>query len=1319
MSQPRYRYPGLQPFEANEASLFFGRSAESRTLCHQVMVERLVVLFAKSGMGKTSLLNAGLLPLLSKSELLPAYVRFNDTARTLHAQFLQKMEAAGVVFDPQYAGKTLWEQLKYARASKHGRPATSLIILDQFEEIFTLYTPEQRQPFVQELADVANRKIPETIQAALLRLVQDDPEVSDATLAELERQPPVRIIFSIRSDLLHLLNGLSAQIPDILRSRYELLALSEKGAEEAILLPAALAGDFASPPFRYDDAALAEIRSELSQQGQKNIESFQLQIICQAIEKLVIDQSTGQPAQPFTVSPPLYGGAAGIQRLLTDFYTNKVEELPVEQRLAARQIIEEALITESERRRSMDENDLLQGNPGASTGLLNQLVEMRLLRKEPRLESYYYEISHDTLVPPILVKYKERRREEERVEDLERRRQEQAALAAQLAAERKKRARARRYTAFALSLAAIAVAAMFYALWLRNVAVREKRHAFANDLAYKSQIALRDGDRSAAFQLAALAQDYVESGNLQVLNALTAALYYNDFPDDPARLRLPWNYALEGHAGPVRSVAFSPDGKTVATGSEDNTARIWNPETGETILTLEGHRQHVKALAFSPDGATLATGSDDNTAKIWDLKTGKALMTLEGQEESVTSVAFSPDGKNLAVGLGDNTIKIWNPATNSSITLTGGHSEDVRSLAFSPDGKTLATASDDYTVIIWDLRARKPLITLRAHGNQVRSVAFSPDGTTLATGSDDGTAKVWDLKARKVMMTLHGHSNFVSSVAFSPDGKQLATGSEDKTALIWDLKTGKKVMKLAGHHAPICSVAFSPDGKRLLTGAEDHTARIWDLNSGGAATLLQGHLDSISSIAFSVDGKKCATGSLDHTVHICDAHGGQALMRLEGHSGPVTSIAFSPDGTRLATASDDHTAKIWDLASGKEIRALPGHRQLLSSIAFSPDGKWLATASADSTAKIWDIGDRNASGGPAVHTLQGHSGGVTSVAFSPDGNRLATGSADHTVKIWDWKSGKVLATLQGHSQWVSSVAFSPDGKYLATGSWDNTAQIWDLKTNKAILTLLHLNGRVLSVAFSPDGQRLVTGAEDWIARIWNLKTGETMLTFEGHTDEVNSAVFSPDGKRLATASADSTAKIWELDADAMIGRLHSERRLAALSRQQLEDWNLEGLLDIKPGNEDQLRSTGTPNQLVAFADLCAQKTHDPAELARAMRLYESAAQNGTASIRQLVAQRYSELGKNQLYLADSQAAVTTLERGRVLDPANPHLPVLLAPALLLQGRYAEAEKIYLEYLDKPYQEGTYRDAFQQDLEALEERGISHPDMARIRARLTK
>ncbi|KAK3360107.1 HET-R [Lasiosphaeria hispida] len=488
---------------------------------------------------------------------------------------------------------------------------------------------------------------------------------------------------------------------------------------------------------------------------------------------------------------------------------------------------------------------------------------------------------------------------------------------------------------------------------------------------------------------------------------------------------------LEGHRGWVQSVAFSPDGQRLASGSRDETIKIWDPASGQCLQTLQGHRGSVRSVAFSPDGQRLASGSDDETIKIWDPASGQCLQTLQGHRDSVQSVAFSPDGQRLASGSGDETIKIWDPASGQCLQTLQGHRDWVRSVAFSPDGQRLASGSDDKTIKIWDPASGQCLQTLQGHRGWVWSVAFSPDGQRLASGSRDKTIKIWDPASGQCLQTLQGHRGSVQSVAFSPDGQRLASGSGDETIKIWDPASGQCLQTLQGHRDSVQSVAFSPDGQRLASGSGDETIKIWDPASGQCLQTLQGHRDSVQSVAFSPDGQRLASGSGDETIKIWDPASGQCLQTLQGHRDWVRSVAFSPDGQRLASGSDDKTIKIWDPASGQCLQTLQGHRGWVRSVAFSPDGQRLASGSDDETIKIWDPAS-----GQCLQTLQGHRGWVQSVAFSPDGQRLASGSGDETIKIWDPASGQCLQTLQGHRGSVQSVAFSPDGQRLASGSRD-------------------------------------------------------------------------------------------------------------------------------------------------------------------------------------------------------------------------------------------------------------------------------------------
>src|SRR5262245_1635194 len=332
------------------------------------------------------------------------------------------------------------------------------------------------------------------------------------------------------------------------------------------------------------------------------------------------------------------------------------------------------------------------------------------------------------------------------------------------------------------------------------------------------------------------------------------------------------------HNSAVRSVAFSPDGKRLATCGADHTVKLWDAANSQELLSLKGHsKEHSSVFwsaAFSPDGKRLATGGDDGTVELWDAATGKELLTLKGHSGGVYSVAFSHDGKRLAFVSQERTVKLWDAATGQELLNFRGHSERILSVAFSPDGKRLATGSFDGTTKLWDAATGQELLTFKGLG----SVAFSPDGKKLATCGADRTVKLWDAANGQELLTFKGHSDGTLSVAFSPDGKQLATCSLDRTVKLWYTATGQETLTLKGHSDPVLSVAFSPDGKRLATGSIDQTVKLWAAAAGQETLTLKGHSDLVRSVAFSPDGKRLATGSLDRTVKLWDAATEQEVL---------------------------------------------------------------------------------------------------------------------------------------------------------------------------------------------------------------------------------------------------------------------------------------------------------------------------------------------------------------------------------------------------------------------------------------------------------
>jgi WD40 repeat protein/tRNA A-37 threonylcarbamoyl transferase component Bud32 len=565
---------------------------------------------------------------------------------------------------------------------------------------------------------------------------------------------------------------------------------------------------------------------------------------------------------------------------------------------------------------------------------------------------------------------------------------------------------------------------------------------------------------------------------------------------------------FKGHTNNVLSVAFSPDGKRIASGSQDGTLKVWDATSGEETLMLQGHTGSVLSVVFSPDGERIASGSQDGTLNIWDATSGRETLALKAHANGVESVAFSPDGGRIASGGEDKTVKV-SDATSGRETLTlQGHTGSVLSVAFSPDGKRIASGSKDRTLRIWDATSGREMLTFQGHTGQVHSVAFSPDGKRIASGGDD-TVKVWDATSGQETLTLKGHTHQVYSVAFSPDGKRIASGG-DSTVKVWDPIGAQETLTLKCCVNAVHSVSFNPDGNRIVSGSMDGRLKVWDAASGQETLALAP--DSVHSVTFSPDGKRIASGGEDGVLKVRDAASGREMLTLKGHTHVVTSLAFSSDGKRIASGSEDGTLKVWDATSGQEAFTLKGHAGTVSSVAFSPDGKRIASSSSDSTLKVWDV-----TSGRETLSLRGHIGAVYSVAFSPDGRQIASGGLDQTLRIWDSASGRDTLTLRGHLNFVKSVAFSPDGKRIASGS-DGEVKLWDATGGQETLSLRGHNGYIESIAFSPDGKRIASGSSDGTVKVWDASKGDETSRIVGAPHEARKEVPPEKPARPAVAA---------------------------------------------------------------------------------------------------------------------------------------------------------------------------------------------------------
>jgi WD40 repeat protein len=569
------------------------------------------------------------------------------------------------------------------------------------------------------------------------------------------------------------------------------------------------------------------------------------------------------------------------------------------------------------------------------------------------------------------------------------------------------------------------------------------------------------------------------------------------------------------HSGTVRSLAWSPDGKSLASGSDDNTVQIWDATKLTTLYTYHGHAARVNAVAWSPpDGNYLASADQNGMVQIWQATTGRS--TFPPNDQAAMVVDWSHNGKYFATGSGQ-TIQVREIESSNVVAIFTRHVNTILTLSWSPDDTLMASGSVDGSLYIWSVDTGEVHMSSK-RTYPLQTVRWSHDGK-VASGYQDGSIAVVDATSKKTIFSSHGNLG-VQALIWSYDSKQLATLDVNGSVSLWDVVQGNSRSRLTYTGYPSQSIAWSPDGTRIVSGGNDGTIQIWDTATGKAVATYRGATSSLNTVAWSPDGAYIVAGGNSDGVPMWKAATGEIVRTCRGSFSGIRTVGWLNDGAQIAAGSDDKNVYFWDATSGKMLRSY-GRSSPVHAVSWSPRGKYLAVAD-HKLAWVKEVSTATVTTGYLDDSQP-----VLAISWSLDGQYIALGGGGKRVRIWSAQNDTNIATYR-HLSDIRTISWSSSGKWLASGSDDRSVQIWELATNNIIFTYLEHTAAITALAWSPDEKYIASASSDKTVRVWTATTGKLIFIYRGHNSPVNAVAWSSDGKSIASAGSDTTIHVWKV-----------------------------------------------------------------------------------------------------------------------------------------------------------------------------------------------